>query len=148
MPEDLETLDDEQQPDDSPVIRDLRKQAKESADWQSKAAALERELVVHKAGLSGLTDKQHKALAAAHEGDWEPEALKATAAELGFGPQPEQPDQPQIPADEMAAMQRVATAQGGQPPPPPTDLDTALANAQSEAEVLAILQQNNMLAQQ
>lgn len=147
MPDDLESPDDEQPAEDNPVIRDLRKQAKESADWQTKAAALERELVVHKAGLTELTDKQLKALAAAHEGDWEPDALKATAAELGFGPQPAaEPPPPQVPPEEMDAMQRVAAASGGQPAPPPPDLESQIANAKSPEELRAVLANAGMLA--
>lgn len=59
----------------------LREQAERSAQ-------LERELSLHRAGLGHLSDKQAKALAAAHDGEYTPEALKATAEELGFGAKP------------------------------------------------------------
>lgn len=61
--------------------RKLEAKAKESTE---RAAQLERELAFHKAGLADLTDKQVKALSAAHDGEFTPDALKATAEELGF----------------------------------------------------------------
>jgi hypothetical protein len=151
MPEDPD-LDDEHA-DDSAVIKELRQRAGRADAAESKAADLERELVVHKAGLTTLTDKQLKALSAAHEGDWEPEALKATAVELGFGPQPNgtQEPEPKIPEAEAAAMQRVANASGG-PPQPVLQGDDALKAALAEAwdspeQMKAVLAQHGRLAQ-
>lgn len=149
MPTDLETSnDDDQHTDDNPVIRELRQKANRTEVAESKVSELQRELVVHRAGLTELSDKQLKALSAAHEGDWEPEALKATAAELGFGTTTDsgqQEPEPKIPAEELAAHQRVAAAATGQPPAPPATLDAALANAKSEDEIKEILRNADML---
>lgn len=147
MPEDPEL---DEHADDNAVIKQLRQKAERADAAESKAADLERELVVHKAGLTTLTDKQLKALSAAHEGDWEPDALKATAAELGFGPQPAQEPEPKIPEAEAAAMQRVANASGG-PPPAVLQGDDALKAALAEAwdspaQIKAVLAQHGRLA--
>lgn len=61
--------------------RKLEDRAKKA---EEKYAQLERELAFTKAGLDHLSDKQVKALTAAHEGEITAEALKATATELGF----------------------------------------------------------------
>lgn len=116
MPDDPDLSDDAN--DDNAVIRTLRQKAERTDLAESEVADLKRELVVHKAGLTDLSDKQLKALTAAHEGDWTPEDLKATAVELGFGPQPvaEPPPTGNDPA-EMAAMQRTQAASGGTPQP-------------------------------
>ena len=55
---------------------------------EERSAQLERELAFHKAGLSNLSDKQVKALSAAHEGEFTAELIKATAEELGFAAKP------------------------------------------------------------
>lgn len=145
MPEDLDPSDDT--PPDNSVIRGLREKAERADTAEAERDQLQRELVVHKAGLTDLSDKQLKALSAAHEGDWEPEGLKATATELGFGPKAsaEEPA-PKASPEELASMQRMAAASGGTPPPP-TDLDTAIAQAQSPAELKAVLAAADMLVE-
>jgi len=149
LPEDLDTNDDDTQTDDSPVIRDLREKAKRTDTAEAKAVAVERELTLHKAGLGTLSPMQQKALSAAHEGDWDPELLKATATELGFvqteGSQQPTPE-PKVPAGELDAMQRVAQAAGGQPTPPP-DLTAAIEAAQTPEEIKTILRNAEMLAE-
>lgn len=106
MPE--QDLDEEQPPEDSQVIRDLRKKAERADQAEAEATALRTENALFKAGLGDLTDIQRKAILATHEGELSGEALKATAESLGFTKQPEAPQEPQVPADEQAAHQRVA----------------------------------------
>lgn len=146
MPDDLDSPDDEQQPEDNAVMRELRKKADRTSAAESEAQAAKRELTLHKAGLGTLSDKQMKALMNVHEGDWEPDLLKATATELGFT-QPTAPSQEQIPQGELEAHQRVAAAAGGAPPPP-IDLDAALLAAKSPAEIHQLLVNANMLNEQ
>lgn len=146
MTTDLETPEDEQT-DDSTVIRELREKAKRADTAEAEAQAARRELTLHKAGLGELSDKQMKALQAAHEGDWEPESLKATATELGFVKQPGEPSEPQIPADEMAAHQRVAAAQTGEPPAPPENLTAAIMDAKDPEEIKTLLRNAGKLAE-
>ena len=76
---------------DSAVIKELRAKAKRVEEAETRAATAERELAFLKADLGSLNDKQRKALLAAHDGEIEPEALKATALELGFQAQAPQP---------------------------------------------------------
>ncbi len=153
MSDDLEIPDDQQPPEDSSVIRNLRKEAKQAKTEKDRADAAVRELTLHKAGLGSLSEMQMKALNAAHEGDWEPESIKATATELGFlHTDTPKPDGPQIPADELASMQRMASAAGGTPPPP-SNLDTeaglmaAIGEAKDEGELKAVLRAAGRLAE-
>lgn len=147
LPDDLETPDNEQQSDDNPVIRDLRKQAETAKTEKERADLLERKLALSEAGLTGLTDEQRDAITAVHKDEWNAEALKATAGRLGFGQQlgEEKPAEPQITAEERASMQRVNAASGGQPPPPAPELDAAIQNAETREDLLAVLRDADML---
>lgn len=146
MPEDPELPDGADE--DSTVIRDLRARAKEADAAVSERDQLRRENVVLRAGLNDLTDKQLKALTAAHDGDWEPDALKATATELGFGKQTETVEEPQVPAGELESMRRMQDASRGEPPPVEGDLESRLQQAKNPQEVMAILAEANMLSMQ
>lgn len=129
---------------ESSVIKDLRAKAKRVEQAEHRAVELERKLALSEAGLSGLNDKQVKALLAAHEGDVTGDALKATATELGFGgPQPETAD-PDLTA-EVAELTKLA----GSPPQPdtkPAGYDEIVQHAKgfkgSEQEYLAYLYAN------
>lgn len=148
MPDDLETPIDNEHAEDSPVIRDLRQKANRTDVAEAKATELQRELVVHKAGLTDLSDKQLKALTLAHEGDWEPEALKATANELFPGAMTAgEQTEPRIPDAELQAHQRVAAAASGQSAPPPPDLTAQIEAAQNPEEIKAILRNAGQLAE-
>lgn len=70
---------------ESSVMKELRAKAKRAEQAEARVAEMERKFALAEAGLSGLSDKQVKALLSTHEGDISGEALKATAAELGFG---------------------------------------------------------------
>lgn len=109
----VDETDDEGQ---APARKNWRKELEARAsEAEGRAADLERKLALSEAGLSKLSDKQVKALLAAHEGDVTGEALKATATELGFGgPKPETAD-PDL-TEEVAEITRLA----GSPPQPDT----------------------------
>lgn len=152
LPTDLEpsTDDEHEQQQDSPVIKDLRKRADQADANETRAVAAERKLALHEAGLGGLNQTQMKAFLGAHEGDWDADALKATAKELGFGQSPsngEQTDDPQIPAEELDAHQRVAAAAGGEPAPPSPDLTAAIQAAKDPEEIKTILRNAGRLAE-
>lgn len=100
---------------DSAVLKELRAKAKRVDAAEARAAELEREIAFHKADLAGLSDKQRKALLAAHDGEIEPEALAATATELGFQAKP-------APAGETTEQQNGETAPEG------TETDGELAH--------------------
>lgn len=146
MPEDLDTPDDEQQPDDNAVIRELRQKAGRTEAAESDAQAARRELTLHKAGLGTLTDKQMKALTAAHDGDWDAELLKATATELGFVREPdEHKDEPKVPQEELDAHRRVAAAANGETPAP-DNLDAAMEAAKDDpVQLMTVLRNAGIL---
>ena len=79
---------DDGQEDESQVIRELRAQVKTLKGADTEASTLRQENALLKAGLD-LTPIQAKALLATHDGEMDPEALKATATELGFAKPPE-----------------------------------------------------------
>lgn len=153
MPEDLDNSDTNDEANDSPVIRDLRKKADRVDAAEAKATELERKLALSEAGLTSLNEDQRNALIGAHKGDWSDIAeVRATAERLGWGPAPADASAPgsQIPADELAAHERVAAAAGGTPAPP-VDLEAELAaidpnDPQGEAKVTAILQKAALTA--
>lgn len=131
--------------DDSPVIRTLRKDAARAGELEAENQRLQRELVFVQSGLN-LNDSQRKALAAVHEGDWTPDTIKQTADSLGFiKPAEPEPAPVGVPTDQIAAMERVNAASGGQPPPPP-DLVAQINACKTPQELDELLRQNNMLA--
>src|ERR1019366_972961 len=89
----------EEQEDDTPVLKLLRQQLKESRGAAKEAASSKRELAFLKAGVDTET-KAGKLLLKAYDGDLsDVEALKAEAAELGAlrGPPPTGTELPQTP---------------------------------------------------
>lgn len=87
-------------------IRSLEKKAKERDDMAAENTRLTRQLALRDAELK-LNPKQLTALERTHDGDWTPEAIKATATELGFFT-PEPP-----PTEELEAHQRMTNASAG-----------------------------------
>lgn len=86
--------------DQAPTKKDWRKELEDRAKLaEERAERAERKVAFTEAGLTGLTDKQVKALVATHEGDMTSDALKATATELGFV-KTESPDSGSQTADE------------------------------------------------
>lgn len=152
MPETLDNETDESnKPDESAVIRDLRKKADKADAAEQRAVAAERKLAVSEAGLT-LNDAQRTALAAVHQGEWNPESVKATAESLGFvkveTEQKQTPDPPPAGEGDMTVAQYVRQAQeamdeamAGTPPPRISDDDAfaqRIREAKSPEEVLKI----------
>lgn len=131
-----ETTDEQSSEDETP--RGLRARIEEQArlrrEATEKADRLERELTLHRAGLGSLSDRQQKALFAAHEGDVTAETLKATADEL-FGsatgsPSPETPTQTPAEAANAAGFDKLDEfAKGGASVEPPQPAKEAFAQA-------------------
>lgn len=111
--------------------RILQAKADKAAELEAEVAGLKRQMAVRDAGLE-LNDRQRRALEATHEGDWTPEAIRNTAAELGFAALTTQA----VPADELAAMQRInQAARGG-------DTVTAIdAEAEFDSRMAALNQE-------
>lgn len=104
----------EEHDEDTPLIKQLRQQLRDKARSDKakdeKLAEYERKDTVRAAGLNHLTERQMKALLAAHDGEFTSDALKTTAVELGFA-EPDPDDQAR--EEEMAAQQRMAQATAG-----------------------------------
>lgn len=142
MPDD-DDYDEAPNEEDSPVVTALRKKAAKADKLEPENTSLRMENAVLKAGLGGLNERQQKALIASHEGDLTPDALKATAAELGFTVETPEPETPQVPDDEQAAHQRVADTTGGAQPAEATvtTLEQKIGQVQSVEELDALISQ-------
>ena len=123
MPED--EFDDEFQPieGENDVIRQLRSKAnkaskleKQNSELAAKIAVLEQRSAFTDAGLT-LSDKQQKALLAAHDGEFNREALRSTAAELGFITLDEPDEDAQRRETALATQGVIADASRGSRPP-------------------------------
>ena len=119
-------------------LKDAQKQAKEADDLRNRIAEMERREAIRGAGLS-LNPRQEKALLASHDGEINADSLKATAAELGFIAAASQ--EPDTPADEQAAHQRMSLVGGGGAGDGKVDFTAAIANAKSDDEVQALYRQ-------
>lgn len=122
--------------------RDLRRQlkeakakAKDNDELRAENARLKQDGIIRDAGLT-LNDRQRLALQATHEGSWTPDAIKTTAADLGFfTPPAPAPDDPSV-----ALQDQISAAAAGTDAPPASrdaQIDAELAGATSEAEFLA-----------
>lgn len=132
MPDDDYDDNDEDLDEDSPLgrtVKNLRKELKqahkelrEAKEGSQAAANAVQEIALLRAGLD-LTPAKLKAFRAAHEGEWTPEAVLATAEELGFA----QPKEDGAKKEELDALGRMNdAARGGQAPAPSdgiTELD-------------------------
>lgn len=128
--EDDEPQGGQQQRRENADLRQLRKDAKRAKQLENELAELRRERALEKAGLktaagNDLSERQIKALLATHEGEMTAEALRATAADLGFVPL--SAEEQQLAAD-LGAQERIAAAAAGGAPAPtgvvtPTDVE-------------------------
>lgn len=105
---------DETEPEAEQPKRNFRRELEERATAaEQKAAALERENAIFKAGISGLSERQMRSLTREIEGDPTPESVKAAAAELWperFGTNASKDD---VPADERTQLDQVTAATTG-----------------------------------
>lgn len=121
MSDDLDPDDDGQDPDPTTQqgqqqtatipaaeLRVLRKAVKQNEDLGKKLAEYQQRDALRDAGID-LKPLQVRALFNVHEGEATPEALKATALELGYI----QPPDPEVPDAEIAAHRRTAEASAG-----------------------------------
>jgi hypothetical protein len=92
-------------------LRRLEKKAKRA----DEAEGLRKENALLKSGLGELTEKQQRALFAAHDGDFTADALKATAVELRL--MEAEPDTSEEEGEELDKMDRASkAAASGQAP--------------------------------
>jgi hypothetical protein len=124
---------------DNPDIRNLRDKAKRADTLEADNQRLQRELNLSKAGISDLSEKQLKALDAAHDGESTPEALRKTAEELGFA----EPI-PETSTEEQQAHQQVQQAASGATKPGEQSPADQYAQANTPQEVLDIARRNGV----
>jgi hypothetical protein len=141
MPEDFD--DDAPDTDDEPQrdnhdIRQLREKAKRADELEARLAAMERETAFAKALGDKLTDPKMRYFEKAYDGDLTVEAIREAAKRDGFWPEPQGAGGNDR-ADLEAATRMAAASQGAGEPVPP-DVHEAVRKAQSEEEVLAIIE--------
>lgn len=133
--------DDHEDEDDEPAdggnamkqmraqIRNLEKQLKAANDGSARAAELERKLLLTEMGAN-LQDPKAKYLPVTDD----IEVLKQAAYDLGIATPPE----PDVPADELAAHERIAgAAAGGRPVPGGGEVTAEQLAGMSQEEVMA-----------
>lgn len=117
-----------------------KKLEKDLTARDQRIADLERRVAFSDAGLT-LSDKQKAALLAAHDGEMSRDALRATAAELGFI----QADEPDGEAAQREAALRgqasIASASAGAPAPAPLpELPQRIADAERAGDLKLAMQ--------
>ena len=106
--------------DDFRQMRDLSHKA---GTAQKELAEARKQIAVLQTGLT-LKPKQVTALFAAHDGEMTPDALRATAIDLGFAEPPEDEEAPEL-VEARAQAQQVQRATAGASPPGKGPLLTA-----------------------
>lgn len=122
-------------------IRAMEKKARAADEAMERAAAAERRLAFAEAGINPA-DKRLAYFAKAYDGEMTAEAIKAAATEAGFLT-PAEPEN-QIPAQEREALRQAAEASRGAGQVSDPDVATAIAQATSQDEVMAILQRSGV----
>lgn len=118
--------------------RELEAEAEAGKQAKAEAAAAKRELALIRAGID-LSTPQGKLFAKAYDGEPTADAIKAAAQEYGVL----DTDTPSVPADELAAHDRVANAASGATTPNDGDIASQeLAKAETAEEVLAALRKH------
>lgn len=127
-----DTQDDEPQPK-----RNFRRELEDRATQaEQEAAQLRRENAIFKAGLTNLTERQIRLLATEVGDNLTPEAITSAAQELGWA---QAPKEEAIPADELAAFDRAASASNGAISAPPVDPVAAMEQALQEGGMEAFM---------
>ena len=106
-------------------IKVLEKQAKERAEAVARAEKAERQLAFAAAGIP-LNDKRFSYFIKGYDGEFEPDAIREAAAEVGLLETQEQPSQEQ--QAEQQTHQRIDQATRGQAVDE-VDVDAAMASA-------------------
>lgn len=119
------------------AIRTLERDAKTARQANERVAELERKLAFTEAGVSGLTERQQKALFATLDGDITGESVRTAAEELGFV----QPAAGSAPDADQAAMDRMAQASSGATDPGSEDSIAKLERVAREGGKDALLAQ-------
>ena len=126
-------LEPENEPQESPDIRQLRKKAKQADELAETVNSLKRENTIFKAKLD-LTPRQIRALASDPDVDWDdPESVRSAAVEMGWAKAPE----PEVPDEELKTLERMANASAGAEHVGKTNPVDEINSAQTPDEVIA-----------
>lgn len=131
--------DDDQQDDATPAEQDP---PREEPGWRKRlereakeAKALKRENAFLKAGINP-DDPKAKWLVKGYDGELTPDAIKAAAVEAGV--LAAENSEAEVPPDERAAHERMATP-AGQTPPSTRAIDDQIAEAQAAGNHLRVI---------
>ena len=123
-------------------LKSLERDAKQSRKAIEEAAELRRELAFARAGMD-FSETQRKALLSVVDGEVTADAIRAAAADLGFGQAAPQPDPA---ANDLAALDRMGAAAAGSSNQPATEDAIALLHKADreggKAGIFAELQRN------
>lgn len=130
--------DEEPTPTRNPLrerMKELESELKALRAEKAETEAVRRELAFTKAGIPDTAATKY--FVKAYDGPLDPEAIRNAAVEAGYlSPEP----QPEVKAEQNAWQRSTQAAAGADNVEPPS-LTERIRNAQSEAEVLAILEQ-------
>lgn len=129
----------EQANKDRKWVRDLEKRAKEASAAKAEADAAKRELAFLKAGID-VSTPQGKLFAKAYDGDFTVEAVAAAAEEYGVI----EAKSPEVPAEELAAIERMGRAGSVASTAPALDAFEAINQADSPDQIIAILKKQGI----
>lgn len=137
--DDLDFQDESETPEpsqnrDRKWVRDLERRAKDADRVRAEAESAKRELALLKAGID-VNTPQGKLFAKAYDGEYTVDAVKAAATEYGVL----EAAAPAIPADEFAAMNRIASAAAGGQVHDPVDYAAEINAAETPDAVLQVL---------
>lgn len=143
MTDDQQTDEQRDQAGLTPAERRILQQKADRAEQlEAELKGVQFQLGIRDAGLE-LNDRQRQLLMNAHEGERTPEAIRQTAVDLGWAEKA--PVAPDVPADELAAHQRMTDASSGastRHTTPEAEIDARLAAARTEAEFDAIYRES------
>ncbi len=135
--------DDDNLPDDDSAVtisakdlKALRNIARTANETQQQFEAAQRQLAFAKAKID-VTDPKMGYFIKGYEGDLDPDKIRSAAVEAGFIST--QPNQQQIPPEELGGHQRIGEAAAGGTNDGKPDLTERIRNAASQEEVMAIM---------
>lgn len=135
MPEEPETTENQPSGED---FKELRARAKRAEEAERQRDALLRELAFARADLpKDMPGRDY--FAKAYEGDLTADAIRKAATEAGLIKV-----EPQVPAEERAALEAINAASAGATQPPPFDFAAEVAKATTPEQVMALAQRAGM----
>lgn len=125
-----------EQEDESTVMKELRKAAREGKAAAAERDALKRDLAFRDAGVP--VTKATSYFSKAYDGELDAESIKAAAVEAGFLTE-DKPEDEGVSAEERAAAERVAGAATGATDVTPPGYEEEVAAAKTPEQLLAVL---------